>query len=167
MRPFEARVTYPAPPSEVAAMLADPAFVERKVAASRPVSSSVDVATGDGGAFTVTTVRALPTDNLPGAVQRIVGSTVEMKLVERWGAPAADGARSGTMELDVVGKPAKASGDISLVADGANGSVVTYAGSVDARIPLLGGRIEEQAARQVQRVLDIERSVGEVWLAER
>ena len=166
MRPFTARITYAAAAAEVAAMLADPAYVERKVAASRPVSSAVEVEGAADAAFTVRTRRALPTDDLPTAVQSLIGSTIELGLLERWGPPGADGARRGTIELDVVGKPAGARGTVTLAPGEAGQTVLTYQGDVEARVPLVGRRIEEQAVQQVQAVLDLEQAVGSAWLAE-
>ncbi|WP_420110987.1 DUF2505 domain-containing protein [Pseudactinotalea sp.] len=165
MRPFTARITYAAPANEVAAMLADPAYVERKVAASRPVSSAVEVQGGAEGEFTVTTQRALPTDDLPAAVQNLIGRSIELRLVERWGAPDSAGSRRGTVELDVLGKPAGARGTVTLTPNGAQ-TVVAYEGAVEARVPLVGRKIEEQAVQQVQTVLNLEQAVGSAWLAE-
>lgn len=165
MRPFNARITYAAPVARVAQMLADPAYVEQKVAASKPVSSAVDVQGAAEGAFTVTTQRALATDDLPPAVQSLIGRTIEIRLVERWGAPQSDGARAGTVELDVVGKPASARGNVTLRPDGPEQTVLTYEGAVEARVPLVGRKIEEQAVAQVQTVLDLEQAVGSAWLA--
>lgn len=167
MRPFHARITYAAPVAAVSAMLADPAYVERKVAASRPVSSAVDVQGTADAAFTVATQRALATDDLPPAVQNLIGRTIEIRLVEKWGTPGADGARRGTIDLDVVGKPASATGTVTLTAAGPNETVLTYEGNVEARVPLVGRKIEEQAVQQVQTVLDLEQAVGSAWLAER
>lgn len=167
MRPFQASTTYAAPIAEVAAMMADPAFVERKVAASRPVSSAVDVTTTPDGGFVVTTERALPTDNLPAVAQTLVGRTLEIRLIERWGAAEADGSRRGTVELEVLGKPARATGTTALKPTGDSETSLVYEGSVEAKIPLVGGKIEEQAAQQVQRVLEVERAAGTAWLAER
>jgi hypothetical protein len=166
MRPFAARTTYDASVTDVAAMMADPAFVEHKVAASKPVSSAVDVEGGVQGSFTVTTQRALSTDNLPAAVQSLIGRTVELRLVERWGPAAADGARTGTMQLDVVGKPVSASGTTRLSPLGDGQTELVYEGQVEAKIPLVGRKIEDQAAQQVQRVLELERRTGTAWLAE-
>ncbi len=167
MRPFQATITYDASVEAVAAMLADPAFVERKVAASRPLSSAVDVTTAADGGFTVTTQRALPTDDLPSAVQNLIGRSIELRLVEAWGPAQADGGRAGTVTLDVVGKPASARGTARLGSGGPGQSVLVYDGQVEARIPLVGRKIEEQAVAQVQTVLELERAVGTAWLAGR
>ena len=164
MRPFSARTTYDAAPAEVAAMMSDREFVEHKVAASRPTSSTTDVDVAADGGFTVTTQRALPTDQLPSAVQSLIGRTIEIRLVERWGAAAEDGSRRGTIDLQVVGKPATATGTTSMVPDGA-GTVLVYEGTVEAKVPLVGRKIEEQAVQQVQNVLELERRVGATWLA--
>lgn len=165
MRPFTARTTYDAPIEAVAAMMADRDFVEHKVAKSRPVSYEVDVETAPDGAFTVTTQRALTTDRLPSAVQSLIGRTVELRLVERWGAPAADGSRQGGIELQVIGKPVTASGSATMTPDGAT-TVLVYDGTVEAKVPLVGRKIEDQAVQQVQTVLELERQVGVAWLAE-
>lgn len=167
MRPFTARITYAAPIAEVSAMLADPAYVERKVSASKPVSSAVDVQGSAEGAFTVTTQRALPTDDLPPAVQSLIGRTIELRLIERWGAAEQSGGRRGTVELEVIGKPASARGNAVLTPSGPNETVLTYEGAVEARVPLVGRKIEEQAVAQVQSVLDLEQAVGSAWLAGR
>lgn len=166
MRPFHATITYAAPVTEVAAMLADPAYVNRKVAASKPVSSAVDVQGDAAAGFTVTTQRALATDDLPPAVQSLIGRTIEIRLIENWGAADAGGSRRGTIDLDVLGKPASAHGTVTLASAGAAATVLTYEGSVEARIPLVGRKIEEQAVQQVQNVLDLEQAVGSAWLAE-
>lgn len=166
MRQFTARITYAAPAAEVAAMLADPAYVERKVAASKPVSSSNAVQGTAEGAFTVTTQRGLSTDGVPGPIQRLIGRTIEIELVEAWDAPGDDGARRGTITLDVLGKPASARGTVSLTPAGPNETVLGYDGSVEAKVPLMGAKIEEMAVQQVQTVLDLEQAVGSAWLAE-
>lgn len=166
MTPFNARITYAAPAAEVAEMLADPAYVERKVAASKPVSSAVELQGTAAEGFTVTTQRALPTDDLAPAVQNLIGRTIELRLVERWDAAAPDGSRQGSVDLDVLGKPASARGTVTLVPAGADQTVLTYEGEVEARIPLLGRKIEQQAVQQVQTVLNLEQAVGSAWLAE-
>ena len=66
----------------------------------------------------------------------------------------------------MVGKPASATGTTMLAPGEPGQTVLTYEGGVEARIPLVGRKVEEQAARQVQRVLELERRVGTAWLAE-
>lgn len=164
MRPFSARTAYDAPIADVAAMMSDREFVEHKVAASKPTTSRVDVKVAADGAFTIDTTRALPTDHLPAAAQRLVGRTIEIALIERWGPADDDGSRQGTIDLRVVGKPASASGTATMTTAGA-GTVLVYEGTVEAKVPLIGGKLEEQAVQQVQSVLELERSVGAAWLA--
>lgn len=147
-------------------MLADPDFVERKVTATRPVNSTAQVTGTLADGFTVTTVRDLSTADLPAAAQRLVGPTVRIQLVETWSSAAADGSRSGSVTVEVVGKPARASGTASLTQSGSTTTLI-YQGSVEAKVPLIGPRLEEQAASQVQAVLAAEHSVGLAWLAER
>lgn len=164
MRPFSARTTYDAPVAEVAAMMSDREFVEHKVAASKPTTSTIDVSVAGDGGFTVDTTRALPTDQLPAAAQRLIGRTIEIRLIERWGPAADDGSRRGSIDLQVVGKPGSATGTATMSPQG-TGTVLVYEGTVEAKVPLIGGKLEEQAVQQVQTVLELERSVGARWLA--
>lgn len=164
MRPFHAEIVYEAPIEEVATMLADPQFVEQKVQASKPVTATTDVSPNSRGGFTVTTKRAMSTDHLPTAAQRMVGRTLEIWLIEDWDQAGEDGTRSGTVRLDVTGVPAHATGTMALGRrDGS--TVLSYEGTVEAKVPLLGARLEEQAVKQVQSVLNAERRVGTAWLA--
>ncbi len=44
----------------------------------------------------------------PSVVQRFLGDTLTLLQDIRWNAPAADGSRTGTLDLTVKGMPAKA-----------------------------------------------------------
>ena len=60
-----------------ARLLADPEYVHQKVRASGALEQHVDVTGSADGAFTVTTRRALPTDQIPAHLRSLVatGST--------------------------------------------------------------------------------------------
>ncbi|MFV0426943.1 MAG: DUF2505 domain-containing protein [Beutenbergiaceae bacterium] len=167
MREFRAEIEYPATTEDVAIMLADPQFVKQKVAASKPVDSSVHVQADAAGAFVVTTERELSTAGLPSAAQRLVGQSLRIRLVESWEEQKEPGSRDGTINLDVVGKPAQASGTALLRSAGPTSSRVIYQGTVQARVPLIGPKLEEQAVAQVESVLATERAVALAWLAQR
>ncbi|MFC5998584.1 DUF2505 domain-containing protein [Quadrisphaera sp. GCM10027208] len=157
-------IRYPASPDEVAAMLADEAFQERKLVATHAVSHEIEITGDASGAFTVTTRRTLPTDDVPDVARRFVGPTIDVRQVEAWEAPDADGARTGTVEVQIAGAPVRLSGTLSLVPDG-EGTVEVMTGELKASVPLVGGRLEQAAQPAFLAAIRKEQEVGTAWLA--
>ncbi|MFC7406243.1 DUF2505 domain-containing protein [Georgenia alba] len=158
---FTTTITYPADVETVAAMLADEDFVTRKMEAAGALRSSCDV-TRDGEAFTVTTRADMPTTKIPPAFRSLVGSSLEVVIVEDWGAPV-DGARTSTFTLEISGVPVKVRGSQHLVPT-ADGSEETYSGDVTASVPLVGRKIEKTAVDTVDKVAAVERRLGLQYL---
>lgn len=145
---------HPAPPAEVAALLADRSFVEEVCAASGARSWEVEVTGDAAGAFTVTSTRVLPTDELPDVARRFVGETLSLREVDRWDAPGPDGSRTGTLELTVPGAPVRASAALALRGAGSGGTAHSLDGELKASIPLVGARIEKAASVPLLMALD-------------
>ncbi|QGH70245.1 DUF2505 domain-containing protein [Pseudactinotalea sp. HY158] len=162
---FDATITYPAPADRVAAMLADPEYVRRKVAASGATNPSQDITGDAGGDFTVSTTRTMPADLIPERYRKFVPGGVTMTFVETWSVPASDGARTGTLTLTIAGAPAKAAGTSTLRPTG-QGCELSYTGDVKVRLPIVGASIESAAVRAVERAMSVEREVGLEWLGE-
>ncbi|MEE6287581.1 DUF2505 domain-containing protein [Georgenia sp. MJ173] len=160
---FDATIDYPADIDRVARMLSDEEFVRAKIAATGALDSTLEVSR-DGDAFTVTTRRQLPTDQVPAKFRSFVGQCLDVRLVEAWQAPGPDGARNGTLAIDIVGVPVRVAGRMTLV-PGAQGSVQTISGDITASIPLFGGPIEKAAAGAVGKVTAVERRIGLEYLA--
>lgn len=164
---FDAATDYPVSATRVADMLSNPEYVRRKVDASGALSSTTEVAPGAGGTFTVTTRRAMPTDQIPANFRRFVGSSIDVRFVEVWSAPDPDGRCTATITLEILGAPARANVTAILVPVGVDASRITYAGEVKVTVPLVGAPIERAAVGAVQDALDAERRVGLEWLSER
>ncbi len=159
----QADITYPADAATVAAMLADPAFVEEYCASTGAVSHSVDV-TGDAAAgFTVTTVRTMPTDRFPDVARKFVGATIDVRQTDTWEPAAADGARRGATTVEVVGTPLRLSGSLRLTPAG-SGTEQTLDGDLKASVPLIGGRLEQAAEPAVMAGVRQQERVGGSWL---
>jgi len=149
----------------VATMLADPAYGRARVAASGATASNVEIIGGADGAFTVTTRRSMPTTQIPANIRAFVGTSLEVRQVEAWGAPDGE-SRHGTVVVEIAGAPVRLTGTTSLVHDGAGTSVLTYSGEVKAGVPLFGAAIEEAAARAVRSALEAEQQSGNDWLED-
>lgn len=145
-------------------MLADPVYVRAKVRASGAEDLQVDVTPGEEGAFTVTTRRALPTDQIPPNVRAFVGSTLEVRQAEAWEPPAADGGRRGTVAVEIAGAPVRLTGTVVLAGEG-GASTITYDGDLKAHVPLFGAAVEEAAAKAVRGALQAEEAVAREWVA--
>lgn len=157
-------IRYPASPHDVAAMLADEAFQERKLVATHATSYDIEVTGDTSGAFTVSTRRTLPTDDVPDVARRFVGPTIDVRQVEAWEAPDADGARAGTVVVEIAGAPVRLSGTLNLVPDG-EGTVEVMTGELKASVPFIGGRLEEAAQPSFLAAIRKEQEVGTAWLA--
>lgn len=158
-------ITYPADPSRVAQMLADPAYQRARVARFGLDDVDVDVATRGQG-FVATSTGSVPAGRLPSAVKRFVRSAVSFRILESWNEAGADGSRSGTLDLDVKGAPVKVTASSTLAPTGDGRSTVTMEVDASVSVPLIGRSIEDRALGQAHRVVaDEERRAGD-WLAQ-
>jgi len=144
-------------------MLADPVYVRAKVAASGGEVLHVDVTPGEGGAFTVTTRRALPTDLIPPQARAFIGDRLEVRQAEAWEAADADGARRGTVAVEIAGAPVRMTGTVALIPGGESSRVV-YDGELKANVPLFGAMVEETAAKAVRTALEAEEAVAREYV---
>lgn len=162
---LRASLDFDADVARVAAMLADTEFVEAKLRASGALAHEADVVGDPARGFTVTARRQMPTDAIPAQFRSFVGSTLEVRHVEAWEAPGDEGARRGTVVIEIVGAPVRFTGRLRLAAhDG--GAQVLVDGELKASIPLFASAVEEAAAGAVRAALDAEESSGRAWLAE-
>lgn len=159
----EDEIRYPADPRTVATMLADPEFVERKVAATHALSQDVEVVGDAEGSFTVTSRRTMPTDDLPDAARTFVGQTLDIRQVEAWEAPGADGSRAGTIVVEVVGAPLRLTGTLTLTSQG-DETVQLLTGDLKSSIPIMGSRLEQMAQPAFMAGIRKEAQVGREWL---
>lgn len=160
MQHLSEMLVLPTDPRTAARLLADPEYVRAKVEASGATCEQVDVTHDDAGAFTVTTRRALPTEQIPPQVRAFVGGRVEVRQVEAWEAPDDEGARVGTVVVEVVGVPVRLAGRVTLVSHGPSDTAVRYDGELRAGIPLFGGAVEEATAAAVRSAIAAEERVG-------
>ncbi|QCB93111.1 DUF2505 domain-containing protein [Cellulomonas shaoxiangyii] len=155
----------PADAADVGRMLADPAYVDAKMRASGAEERQVHVTGTPPGAFTVTTRRALPTQQIPANLAGVVGARIEVRQVEAWEAADADGGRTGTVVVEIVGAPVRVTGRTALTVAGAGASTLTYEGDVRAALPLFAAPVEEATAQAVRAALDAEAAAARSWLS--
>ena len=159
---ISATFDYAAPPHEVFAMLADEDFQTRKCAATGALSHSVSIST-QGDRTVIVSSRDLPTEDFPDFVKSIVGATLAVVETQDWGPAGQDGARQGTLTVEIAGAPIDLAGTLSLAPAG-GGSVESVDGDLKARIPLIGAKIEKAAAPAIESAIRVERETGQAWL---
>lgn len=117
----------------------------------------------DDGPVTLTLVRTVPGDRLPDIARKFVGDRLRVEQVEVWSAPAEDGSRTAQITLTVP--TAKVSSEVqqTLEAQG-EGTQITVEGSVNCRIPLVGGKLAQAAEPQVSKVLGKQAQGLSAWL---
>jgi uncharacterized protein YndB with AHSA1/START domain len=149
---------YDAPPSEVYAMLSDPAFRTEVCSAMHVVRQEVAVEpTAEGVDVRIDMTQR--TEGIPAFARRVVGDQTRVVQSERW--EAASGA---DLEVAIPGRPGSIRGRVTLAAVGA-GTVETFEGEATIKVPLVGGRLEGLIERLFVAGMDTERAVGERWLA--
>lgn len=159
-----AEIRYPADLATVGRMLADPDYVATRIQDSGALSQHVDVVRTGEDAFTVTSRRHVATDEIPAQFRSLVGSTLEIRQVEAWGAQVED-ERHGTLVVEIPGVPVRVTGTARLVAQDDGTTVGHLAGDVRASLPLFGSAIEEATAGAVRAVVTAEERTAAAWLS--
>lgn len=161
---FDATITYPASSERVSAMLADEEFIRRRLDAAGAHEPDTEVV-HTGGAFTVSVRAKMPTDEVPARFRSLVGSALDVRLVEAWQELSPDGSRRGTISVDILGAPVRVTGTMVL-APGEAGSQQSVRGDITASVPLFGHAIEKTAASTVDSIMAGQREVALSYLSD-
>ena len=148
-----------APPERVAQLLTDPASMTQLFQAAG--FTDVAVAAHATGDLLVVETDQHMTGPLPGPLAKITGGSVHLTETHAWHAAADDGSRSADWKVEFHRVPGAIDGTIEVLPRDA-GSVVVYDGTVTARIPLIGGKIESLTVDQTISKIEAEGR----WLAE-
>ncbi len=155
---YSHQMTYDASPTEVRAMLADPAFREKVCAAMHATRHDVTVEESGSG-MTVLVDQTQPADGIPAFAKKFVGDEIQIVQREEWG-----GATSSSLLVEIPGKPGALNGSIALAADGGR-TVETVSGDIKVKIPMIGGKLEGLIGDLLTSALKTEERVGRAWLA--
>ena len=160
MKKLTQDLTYDAPASAVAAMLADPAFREEVVEAQHVLRHEVSV-NGDpaGGSGKVRVEQVQSATGLPSFARKFVGDEIEIVQDETWTSPTG-----ADLHVSIPGKPGQMAGTIRLRE---SGGTTTETVDLDIRvaIPLVGGKIEGLVADMLLKALRTEQKVGRDYLS--
>jgi Protein of unknown function (DUF2505) len=117
----------------------------------------------DDQSVRVTTTQDLGRDLLPGIVAKFYRRDLKVSHTETW-TPSGDRLR-GDISVAVYGAPGSGSAAAS-VAPTQNGSLLTLNGTVEFKVPLVGGTVEGFIAREfAQGIPDVQEFTAK-WVTE-
>ncbi|MGP9605730.1 DUF2505 domain-containing protein [Arthrobacter sp. MYb211] len=152
------------PADKVIATLADRGFAEHLTSLAKGTLTSFTVEGDTNSAFTLTTVRALPTDRVPDFARKFVGASIDVTQVEQWSAPDAAGNRSASVKINVAGVPVSVSGTESLSPAGEQSEFAIDA-KVSSSIPFIGGKLASAAEPYLGKALNMQAAQVNEWLS--
>jgi hypothetical protein len=160
MKKLKHDLTYDAPASAVAAMLADPAFREAVVEAQHVLRHDV-IVKGDpaAGSGTVQVEQVQTANGIPSFAKKFVGDEIVIVQDETWTSPTG-----ADLRVAIPGKPGEMVGTILLSESGGT-TTETVALDIKVNIPLVGGKIEGLVSDMLLKALRTEQKVGRDYLS--
>jgi len=147
------------------------AFSDQTYWLQRLADSGADKATldsmkvGSDGGIDVVTTQVLRRDRLPGIVTQFHPGDLAIVREEVW-SPVNGGSASATVTGDIPGAPVSLTGTAVLEPTGNGGSRLQFTVTVEVRIPLVGGKVENFIGSQLVELLIAEQRFTTAWIKE-
>lgn len=138
-RPFDVSTASPATVEQVHAAFRDPRYWQARLTEYGSGSIRLDSLVVDDASLYVATTQDLRNQALPGLVAKAVRGDLTVVRKETW--RLADGTLRGDVVITASGAPISGAADAT-VSPTTGGSVLRFAGTVAAKVPLIGGQIE-------------------------
>jgi hypothetical protein len=165
-RSFDVRTANTAGVQEVREAFADRSYwLERlEVYGGESMTLEALTVTSDG-TIEVRSVQDMRRGALPAVIARALPADFVLHRVEIW-RPVPDGRLRGDVRIDARGVRGRARGTADVTPE-ATGSSMTFSGTVEVGVPVLGGQIEKYiAAEIVEQIPGVGRFTDE-WIANR
>ena len=146
------------------------AFGDERYWRERLTRSGADETTLDSiswnpcGGIDVVTTQTLRADRLPGVVTQFHRGDLSFVREESW-TPLNDGRATAIVKGSIPRAPATLSGTAVLAPTG-NGSRLEFTASVEVRIPLVGGKVENFVGSRLVDLLIAEQDFTTAWIRE-
>jgi hypothetical protein len=154
---------YPIPPSELLEILLDLEYLQARHERFRGVGTPA-VERGEAK-VSVTTIRQLPMDKIPGAFRGFVGDG-QITQVDTWHLPEAGEAVVvlGDWRAELPSAPARMGGEHHIEAND-DGSTYDITVDVSIKVPLVGGKMEGQVRGYLEHLIGKEQAYLADWVA--
>jgi len=151
-------MVYDAPMTEVAAMLADPAFREEVCERQGVISALVSIDSNDAG-MQVTIDQVQSARGIPSFARKFVGEEINIVQEESWSTPT-----ECDITVTIPGKPGEMTGTARLTQSGGT-TTETVEMTIKVNIPLVGGKIEGLISDLLLDALRAENAAGRDYLS--
>ena len=157
---YSEQIAYPI--DRVHATVTDRAFWQHRFDEA-PEKLTLDDSRGPG-TLTATMRDSIGASSLPGLVRKVVSGELKVERADEWCALDGDHA-DGRVSGSSTGIPVKIESTAVLRAAG-DVTVLRLAGSVQVKIPLVGGQIESLVRKLVGDMVGQDRDAIEKWLGD-
>jgi Protein of unknown function (DUF2505) len=163
-RSFDVSVDSPVSVEQVHAALSAEDYWLARLATLNGSTTLESLVVDDDQTVRVATTQDLGRDLLPGIVSKFYRRDLKVRHTETW-TPSGDHQLRGEISVAVSGAPGSGSGAAS-VAPTQNGARLTLTGTVEFKVPLVGGAIERFIAREFAQGIPNIQDFTAKWVAE-
>ncbi|RPA66296.1 DUF2505 domain-containing protein [Gordonia oryzae] len=164
-RTFEVAVTSPHSTRQVFDAFAATTYWHDRYAAfgsSMTLDELDRTSTPDGESVRLVMTEDLRADRLPSVIARVYPGELKVRTTEHWQVGGDDRVH-GTIEITVLGAPGSGRGH-ARIEPASGGSRMVVDGTVEVRLPLVGGRVESAIGAEFRRLIpDVGRFTTE-WI---
>jgi hypothetical protein len=164
-RSFDMAAEYDGSVEQVYRALRDQNYWHERLADSGADEATLDSMTVDDGGIDVVTTQVLRRDRLPGVVTQFHRGDLSIVREEAW-SPVRDGTATATVTGAIPGAPVSLTGTAVLAATDGGGSRLQFTASVEVRIPLVGGKVENFIGSQLVELLIAEQRFTTAWIED-
>ncbi|HKV17535.1 MAG TPA: DUF2505 domain-containing protein [Mycobacterium sp.] len=163
-RSFDMAAEYDGGVEQVHRAFGDENYWLARLADSGADTATLDSMTVNDDGIDVVTTQVLRRDRLPGVVTQFHPGDLSIVREEAWSA-VDDGRATATVTGSIPGAPVSLSGT-AVLAPAGSGSRLQFTATVEVRIPLVGGKVENFIGSQLVELLIAEQRFTTAWLEE-
>jgi hypothetical protein len=168
-RSFDMSTDYAAAVEAVLQAFSDEQYWLARLADSGADDSTLDSMdlggpSGGDGSIDVVTTQVLRADRMPAVVTQFHRGDLRIRREERW-EPISNGSATATVTGSILDSPASLTGSAVLEPE-SRGARLKFRASVEVRIPLVGGKLENFIGSQLVDLLIREQRFTTTWIGE-
>jgi hypothetical protein len=166
-RSFDMSTDYVVAVEEVLRAFSDEQYWLARLADSGADDTTLDsLQLGDDGSIDVITTQVLRSNRLPGVVTQFHRGDLYIRREEQW-EPITNGSAAATITGSILDSPASLNGTATLepLAE-SGGARLKFRSTVEVRIPLVGGKLENFIGSQLVELLIREQRFTTTWIGE-
>jgi hypothetical protein len=164
-RSFDMSTDYAESVEAVLQALSEEQYWLARLADSGADDTTLDSMDVSGGIIDVITTQVLRADRMPAVVTQFHRGDLRIRREERW-EPVVDGCATATVSGSILDSPASLTGDAVLEPLDDGGARLKLRATVEVKIPLVGGKLENFIGNQLVELLIREQRFTTTWIGE-